>query len=126
MSRLIVGVSWLFLVAGCATAGGPPGSSTTGGASDAPPRDPVFLAAEIEGKAGDELDALLGAPDLVRLEGAGEFRRYMLADCALMIILYPDDKGTKRTAKIDAGALSVGDDKPDLDRCLARGKAKPA
>jgi hypothetical protein len=112
------------IASGCATVdSGAPAAATPSVTKDLPSK-PAFRAAEIEGKTADDLDALLGAPDLLRIEGAGEFRRYMLADCALLVILYPDEKGIKRAAEIDAGALRSGEEKPNLDVCLARGKAK--
>lgn len=111
----------LLLAAGCATAG--TSEQSAGGSGEAGAlREPAFRVADFDQKDGAALDALLGAPDLTRVEGAGEFRRYMLADCALIIILYPDDAGVKRAARLDAGALTSGGDRPDLDACLARGK----
>ncbi|MCB2112200.1 MAG: hypothetical protein R3C42_02055 [Parvularculaceae bacterium] len=88
------------------------------------PVKPAYLAAEIAGKTGDEIDTALGAPDLIRVEGAGEFRRYGLAECALIIVLYPDESGVRRARHLEAGALKSGEAKPDLDRCLARGRAQ--
>ncbi|MEZ5892766.1 MAG: hypothetical protein R3C58_06435 [Parvularculaceae bacterium] len=102
----------------CATTQGHAPSSVEAGA----PAKPVFALSQISGKDGKVLDALLGAPDLARKEGEGEFRRYALARCSLMIVLYPDESGVKRAASIDAGALKSGDEKPDLDACLAGGK----
>lgn len=103
----------------CATTGSNAPSSVDAGA----PTKPVFLLSQISGKDGKDLDALLGAPDLARTEGAGEFRRYALAQCSLMIVLYPDESGVKRASSIDAGALKSGEENPDLDACLAGGKA---
>jgi len=85
---------------------------------------PAYRLSDVAGKEAGDLDALLGAPDLTRTEGSGEFRRYSLASCSLIVILYPDEKGVKRAASVDAGALKSGDEKPDLDRCLAEGKRK--
>lgn len=107
-------------LAACATDGGA-GSAGVGAGAGAPQK-PAYLLADIAGKEAVELDALLGAPDLTRREGDGEFRRYSLASCTLLVVLYPDEKGAKRAASIDAGALKSGDDKPDLDLCLARGR----
>jgi hypothetical protein len=120
MVRSIVAAGLLAALTGCASVS--PGA--TGGAQGAAraASTPVFVASDIAGKAGADIDALLGAPDLMRIEGAGEFRRYSLADCALIIILYPDDNGTKRATQIAASALKAGEPKPDLDQCLARGK----
>lgn len=73
------------------------------------------------GKSAEELDSQFGKPALVRREGPGEFRRYALKDCSLIVILYPDDKGEKTAGFVDSAARAAGADKPDLDACLARG-----
>jgi hypothetical protein len=108
--------------AGCATTAatpaGVPAASTKKARSE-----PQFLAADFENATAADLDKALGAPALTRVEGTGEFRRYMLDACALMVILYPDEKGERRVARLDAGALVSGEDAPKLDECLAAGKA---
>ena len=86
------------------------------------PKPPVWLISDISGKSAAALDESLGEPDLVRVEGAGEFRRYRLAACSLIVILYPDETGVKHAQGLDASALESGDDKPDLEECLAAGK----
>lgn len=121
INRTFIGLAALLGAAGCATTGGPDASAADAG-KDGALLDPAFRAADFDRKDGAALDALLGAPDLTRVEGDGEFRRYTLADCALIIILYPDDAGVKRAARLDAGALTSGGPHPDLDACLARGK----
>ncbi|MFN3958463.1 MAG: hypothetical protein ACK4NP_00960 [Parvularculaceae bacterium] len=106
--------------AGCATTAGSPASPAAGAKSVG---KPAFRAADFENATAAEIDMRLGAPALTRTEGAGEFRRYTLARCALMIILYPDDKGERRAASLAAGALVSGEEPPKLDECLAAGKA---
>ena len=86
------------------------------------PSDPVFLKTDLLGKTADTLDNLLGEAALVRREGAGEFRRYSLAKCGLIVILYPDDGGSVlRAIHLDAAAKSSEEEKPALDGCLAAG-----
>jgi hypothetical protein len=123
MTRTLAWLSGCFALAACATVGGENQGSASGGGGVSYPEKPVFRMADIAGKEAAEIDALLGAPDLTRSEGEGEFRRYALAECALLIVLYPDERGVKRAATLDAGALKSGENKPDLDLCLARGKA---
>lgn len=125
MLNKIAAISGSVILAGCATTGGGVADSppAAGAAKPPLPSRPAFVAADLAGKDAATLDALLGAPDLTRAEGAGEFRRYDLADCALVIILYPDERGAKRSVRLDAGALDTAAEKPDLDRCLARGRA---
>jgi hypothetical protein len=57
----------------------------------------------------------------VRTEGAGEFRRYALADCSLIVILYTNEKGEFSAGHLDAAAKVSGEEEPDLDGCLAKG-----
>lgn len=122
MARSTLAAGLLAALTGCASVGGGAIGGAQGAAGAA--SKPAFVASNIAGKAAADIDALLGAPDLMRIEGAGEFRRYSLADCALIIILYPDDTGTRRATQIAASALKAGEPKPDLDQCLARGKAE--
>lgn len=124
MLRAPAFLSGSLALAACAAASGATQGLPAPGGENAFPEKPVFREADIAGKEAADLDALLGAPDLTRSEGAGEFRRYRLADCALLVILYPDEKGVKRAASVDAGALRAGEGKPDVDLCLARGKPK--
>ncbi len=120
MTKRFIAAALGVMSAACATNGT---SAGVGKVSQGGVRtDPAFLIADIKNKDAAALDALLGAPDLARVEGEGEFRRYMLSDCALIVILFPDNEGTKRAAQIDAGALVSGAEKPDVDACLARGK----
>ena len=87
----------------------------------APPAAPVFQRADILGAAPDAVDALLGPPALTRREEPGEFRRYALKTCALIVILYPDENGDVAATHVEPSALSAGEDAPDLDACLAAG-----
>jgi len=119
--RWIAALAVISLSAACSTIA-PSGAGST--ANKAVTTNPVYVAADIAGKTSPEIDKALGAPDLVRIEGAGEFRRYALADCALIVLLYPDNAGVKRARHLDVGALKSGEEKPDLDRCLAHGKAQ--
>lgn len=126
LKRAIFSTAALLLAAGCATTGAPTAGSSAEkrppGAAGAGKGEPAFRLADFEGRDGAALDALLGEPALVRREGEGEFRRYMLDECALLVILYPDDNGERRVARLDAGALVSGAARPDLERCLAAGK----
>ena len=124
MLRTLASLGGMIALAACATDGGGVSARLEPGAGSALTGDPIFRLSDIAGKEVADLDALLGAPDLTRSEGEGEFRRYSLAGCALLVILYPDEKGSRRAASVTAGALNSGEGKPDLDLCLARGKAK--
>lgn len=111
--------SAFFLLAACATASKPPAAET----ADEPvaPAGPVYVLSDILGAPTEAIDALLGEPALVRREGRGEYRRYGLSACTLIVILYPDDQGVVRAAQVDAAAHRSGEEKPELDDCLAQG-----
>ena len=85
------------------------------------PPAPVFAASDIMGAEANSIDALLGAPTLTRQEGDGEYRRYTLSSCTLIVILFPDDAGASRAVHLDAIAQNSQSDKPDLNACLAGG-----
>lgn len=120
MSRLLVLAAAGLAAAGCATTAAP--RSADG--APKPAGKPAFVAAQFENATAAEIDGKLGAPALTRIEGTGEFRRYMLTRCALIVILYPDDKGERRAATLHAGALVSGEEAPTVADCLAAGKAE--
>lgn len=107
----------------CATSGEKPGAPRAEGASSSStaPSKPAFRVRDVMGKSAEELDKQFGAPALVRREGPGEFRRYALKECSLIVILYPDDNGQKTAGFVDSAARAAGAEKPDLHACLARG-----
>jgi hypothetical protein len=118
-----IAIPLLFLVAaGCSAA--PKVEPGAVGAAPKPPRVAAFKPSDIENKTAAELDALFGAPALTRIEGTGEFRRYAFSACSLIVILYPDDKGVRRTAHINTAALVENAVNPTVEDCLARGVAR--
>lgn len=113
----------LAALSGCAT---PIGGASTVKAGAAPAQGaPVFQRTDIIGLDAAALDDLLGPAALVRREGAGEFRRYAFARCALIVILYPDESGMAAARRLDAAARLSGEEGPDVDDCLAGGPAAP-
>ena len=106
-------------LAGCATA---PAGSGPGVVRDASPKPkappPGVAAAALMGADAARLDGLLGAPGLVRREGAGEYRRYDLPDCALIVILYPEDGAAPTVSHLEAAAKR-GAGAVDLESCLS-------
>jgi len=85
------------------------------------PSVPVYQVQDILNAKISDIDALLGPPALTRREGDGEFRRYTLKQCELIVVLYPDDGGAQRATHIDTGAQHSGSAKPELAECLAAG-----
>lgn len=119
----IAGLAAMGLATGCASLAGAPARPET--AARLPER-PIFQQADVLGLEADALDRLLGPAALTRREGSGEFRRYAFERCELIVILYPDESGKAAVRRLDAAAKNSGEDKPDLDHCLAGGPAKPA
>lgn len=115
----------LLVTAGCATTGGeaPQVRAVKAPAANAAPS---FTQKDVLGRDASALDKLFGPAALVRREGEGEFRRYALAGCALIVILYPDEAGRSAARRLDAAAKTSGETPPDLDQCLARGIEEPA
>lgn len=107
----------LSLAAACATAPEPVAAP----AAPAAPSAPVYVLSDLLGANAGKIDGMLGAPALTRSEGAGEYRRYALTTCTLIIILYPDEMGVSKVAHVDATATHSAGEKPDLDACLAAG-----
>ncbi|MBY0422720.1 MAG: hypothetical protein K2Q06_10490 [Parvularculaceae bacterium] len=110
----------------CASSGSAPSRPSADGprkAADATASTgkPAFRVRDVMGKSPEELDKQFGKPALVRREGQGEFRRYTLKGCELIVILYPDDKGEKIAGHVDAAAKAAGAAKPDVAGCLAAG-----
>lgn len=108
----------LAMLSACATA---PDAAAPVAAKPKVPAAPVYTLGDFQGARVSDVDALLGAPALTRREGDGEYRRYALATCTLIIILYPDETGAVKVAHVDATATSSNADKPDLEACLAAG-----
>ena len=106
----------------CASTGAPaPAADTAVSSVDAAPAAPVFFQKDIMNKTAADLDETLGEAALVRREGKGEFRRYALAKCELIVILYPAEGGRMTATHLDAAAKTSEEAKPDLDNCLAGG-----
>ena len=121
--RLFVLSASMAILAGCASTGADVKPAANAPSLPAAPANPMFVQSDLMGRDAKALDDLLGAPALVRREGEGEFRRYGLADCALIVILYPDEAGKRAASHLDSAATRSGEETPDLDKCLARGLA---
>lgn len=117
MRRLSITCLMLFPVA-CATT---PEVATKSDKMPVAPAAPVFALTDLQGANAGTLTDLLGEPALTRREGEGEYRRYALTACTLIIILYPDETGVQKVAHVDATATTSTAEKPDLDACLAAG-----
>lgn len=120
MKKLVTSGAALLLGA-CAT--GAPETPAPEAVAPPPPEPaaPVYSVSDFAGKTVDVIEARLGPAALVRREGDGEYRRYSLAACTLIVVLYPDETGQRRARHLDATALVSGQKKPALEACLAEG-----
>ena len=82
---------------------------------------PAYKTTDVLGANVSTLDALFGAPALTRREGEGEFRRYSLSSCELLVVLTPGTDGVERVVHLDAAARQSGQEKPTAENCLASG-----
>ncbi|MFC2951227.1 hypothetical protein ACFOOP_04765 [Marinicaulis aureus] len=117
-TRFFLPSSLMLLAAACATA---PNVAQQPAKTPVTPAAPVYVLEDFLGAGATALDGLLGEPALTRREGNGEYRRYALTTCTLIIILYPDELGVQKVTQVDATATTSNADKPDLNDCLAAG-----
>lgn len=73
----------------------------------------------------EQVQNVLGAPDVARREGAGAALTYRYETCALLIVFAADESGGMRLQQTFAEARRARVDAPDLQSCareaLARG-----
>ncbi|GAM97249.1 hypothetical protein U91I_00874 [alpha proteobacterium U9-1i] len=70
------------------------------------------------------MERLMGAPDLVRQEGAGAAVTYRYQDCALLLLFTADGRNTMRLAEAAPGPRRAGASAPTLDQCAAEADAR--
>ena len=109
----------MLLAAACASA--PEQKASPAQKTPAAPSAPVYVLGDIQGAGAAKLDDMFGNPALTRREGTGEYRRYALTTCTLIVILYPDELGVPKVTHVDATATTSNTEKPDLNACLAAG-----
>lgn len=109
-------------LAACASTGEAPPPSPGRSNGGAPSSERAqFRVRDVMGKGSTELDRQFGKPSLVRREGPGEYRRYTLKACQLIVILYPDETGAAVAGHVETAAKTANEQKPELAACLARG-----
>jgi hypothetical protein len=74
---------------------------------------------DLIGRAAAQIDAQIGAPDLVRSEGEGELRIYRNAACVLHVFAYPRG-GVRQATHIEARTPDGQIVGAEADDCLAR------
>ena len=122
ISNAFLAVITVLALGACASTGATaPVTDSAASSVDVAPAAPVFFQKDIMKKTAADLDETLGEAALVRREGKGEFRRYEMAKCELIVILYPAEDGLMTATHLDAAAKTSEEAKPDLDACLAGG-----
>lgn len=81
---------------------------------------------DLYGKAGAEVEALLGTPRLVRKEAPAEVWQYRSAQCVLDVVLYADDEFRSAVRYVEARARQLPVRKLPPADCLRTFAADPA
>jgi len=85
----------------------------------APVPEPRLRASDLVGLTAASADAMIGqGPVGIIREGRGEIRRYTNQTCALLVILYPDDRNEPTVKSVESSSLFSSAGKPDLQSCL--------
>lgn len=96
----------------------PPARATPPPVRRATPPAPDLTLRELLGREPAQIDARIGAPDLVRREGDGELRIYRSPDCVLHVFAYPRD-GARQATHIEARAAGGRLADAEADACVA-------
>ena len=103
--------------AGPAIPAAPEPNSQQADATPPPPPSGIPERALV-GRSAGEIDELLGRPAFVSRQGHGELRRYTNNTCNLLVLLYPDNQGTRTARTIDSTSFYSTSAKPDIQSCL--------
>ena len=98
-------------------------------AAAAPPRSsPAAFLANVGRSNAPTLQSVtqrLGAPDIIRQDGAGTAITYRLEHCALLMLFAADGANAMRLAEISPGPRRAGEAAPTLDQCVTEAQARP-
>lgn len=126
--RFIVTAPALALLAACATASpsAPAPASEAGAAPIQPSRAAQLLAAAGRDDAPSqrEIERVLGAPDIMRRDGAGAALTYRLQDCALLLLFAADGRNEMRLAEAHPSARAAGAAASSLEQCATEASAR--
>jgi len=73
-----------------------------------------------------EVEALFGAPDIARQDGAGAALTYRYEQCALLMLFTADGRNVMRLAQAHPSARRGGAAAPSLAQCAAEADARGA
>lgn len=126
--RFIVTTLALALLAACATASPstPATASQSGAAPVQPSRAAQLLAAagRADAPSQRDIERALGAPDIMRRDGAGAALTYRLQNCALLLLFAADGRNEMRLAEVHPSARTVETPAPSLEQCAAEASAR--
>lgn len=93
--------------------------------SEAPSRIAQALASagRADAPTQTDIERLLGAPTIVRQDGAGAALTYRLQRCALLLVFAADARNAMRLAEAHPSARRSGDVTPTLNECAAEANA---
>ncbi len=122
----IFSVSLLFLTLSCASPGKPPIEDAENVSASVGQGGPEMYLEQTAAITGQEfidqppgnLEALFGAPNFVRREGVGEFRRYDTPSCRIYAVVMPDPDGRQLVKSLNVGSLKASDPVPVFGECL--------
>ncbi|MBC7770667.1 MAG: hypothetical protein H7124_17935 [Phycisphaerales bacterium] len=121
-------ISAALLLGACATPSpsAPSAPARTEAASPSTSRAAQLFAAagRADAPSQAEVERALGAPDIMRREGAGAAWTYRLENCALLLLFSADPRNEMRLAEVHSSARSPGGAAPSLEQCAAEAAAR--
>ena len=118
----------LVALAACATAPSPTPQAPVASAPSvaAPSRALVLLQAAggAEAPTQAQIEAVFGAPDILRQDGAGAALTYRYEQCALLLLFAADGRNAMRLAEANPGPRRTGAVAPSLEQCATEASAR--
>lgn len=72
----------------------------------------------------NEVERILGQPDITRQDGAGAALTYRYEQCALLLLFAADGRNVMRLAEAHPGPRVTGAAAPSLEQCAAEASAR--
>lgn len=128
--KAFIPLAALLMLAACATAPASvpqaPAAASTPSTDAAPSRALLLLQAAggAEAPTQAQIESVLGAPDIMRQDGAGAALTYRYGQCALLLLFVADGRNTMRLAEANPGPRRTGAAAPSLAQCAAEASAR--
>jgi len=126
--KAVVSLVALVLLAACATAPAPQTSAVA--APQAQERAPSRALRLLQAAGGAEaptqaqIVSVLGAPHILRHDGAGAALTYRYEHCALLLLFAADGRNAMRLAEANPGPRRTGAATPSLAQCADEAEAR--